>query len=168
MSSGKQILLSILKDLSQNSLSKLNKESTENVKAGFLLHGSSAKHMWPIVEKLSWKQIMQVDQQEDGDPNKLIKKGIGIKQCLISDLFDTLWEENEIPNSVMERFPSITKEEFNAGMTAIKLLLTSVEWHTTLNEIEYDGKLDEAEKNKMIDVCKRKLIEFRIDPEDYS
>ena len=53
-------------------------------------------------------------------------------------------------------------------MTAIKLVITSIEWHTTLNEVEGDGSLDKAEKAKMVNAYKRKLEEYRIDPEDYS
>ena len=77
MASGKQILLSILKELSQNGSSEWNTDSSNNIRAGFLLHGSSAKYMWPLVERLSWKEITEADVQEDGDSNKLIKKGMG-------------------------------------------------------------------------------------------
>lgn len=168
MPSGKQILLSILKELSQNNESTLNQESSDNVKAGFLLHGSSASYMWPLVEKLSWQKITEEDWQEDGDPNKTIKKGIGIEQGLLSDLFDVMWEENEIPDTVKERFPTISTEDFNAGMTAIKLLLTSLEWHSSLNEVENEGELETTARTTMMDNYKRKLKEYRIDPEDYS
>ena len=168
MPSGKQILVSLLSEYSQKKTVKNQLEKiTERVKAGLLLHGSTAKLMWPTVEQLTW--IEQTPDIEQGD-DEVKKQGLGLKDAdlLLSDFFSVITEGEEIPDHIKENYPEITKEAYTAGIHIIWSLLKALEWSKTYEDAENLGKLDESEKESMIAVYERKLIEYRNDPEDYS
>ena len=168
MPSGKQILVSLLSEYSQKKTVKNQLEKiTERVKAGLLLHGSTAKFMWPTVEQLTW--VEQTPDIAQGD-DEVKKQGLGLKDAdlLLSDFFSVITEGEEIPDHIKENYPEITKEAYTAGIHIIWSLLKALEWSKTYEDAENLGKLDESEKESMIAVYERKLIEYRNDPEDYS
>ena len=123
--------------------------------------------MWPTVEQLTW--IEQTPDIEQGD-DEVKKQGIGLKDAdlLLSDFFGVITESEEIPDHIKENYPEITKEAYTAGIHIIWSLLKALEWSKTYEDAENLGKLDESEKESMIAVYERKLIEYRNDPEDYS
>jgi hypothetical protein len=57
MPSGKQILLSLLRTYSQLGVEDpAREEATDRLKAGLLLHGSTAEETWAKVERVAWLQ----------------------------------------------------------------------------------------------------------------
>ncbi|MEW7280399.1 hypothetical protein ABW636_17545 [Aquimarina sp. 2201CG1-2-11] len=168
MASGKQILLSLLSEYSQKKTAKQQLEKiTERVKAGLLLHGSTAKFMWPTVEQLTW--VEQTPDIEQGD-NEVKKQGLGLKDAdlLLSDLFDLITESEEIPENIKEIYPELTKEAYQAGTHIIWSLLKALEWSKTYEDVENLGTLDTNEKEDFLTSYQKKLEEYRKDPDDYS
>lgn len=110
MASGKQVLLHFLK---KNSLQKTKKEDlvdvSEDIRVGFLLHGSTPKEMWQIVDIIEW------GEEIDNENNEVISQGLKIKDKSVSltELFDNMtWEsQNKIPKRVAKRFPELTQSE---------------------------------------------------------
>jgi len=168
MASGKQILLSLLTEYSQKKTEQDQiLEITERIKAGLLLHGSTAKFMWPTVEELTW--VEKTPNIELGD-SEVKQQGLGLQNTdlLLSDLFSLITENTEIPENIKEIYPELTSEAYKAGIHSIWSLLKALEWSKTYEDVENFGKLDESEKEGFLESCTRKLVEYRKDPEDYS
>ncbi|MFC5048409.1 hypothetical protein ACFSTE_13725 [Aquimarina hainanensis] len=168
MASGKQILLSLLSEYSQKKTTKQQLEKVTNrIKSGLLLHGSTAKFMWPTVEELTW--VEQRPDIEQGD-DEVKKQGLGLRdsELLLSDLFGLITESEEIPENIKEIYPEITNEAYKAGIHIIWSLLKALEWSKTYEDVENSGKLDVSEKERFLKNYERKLVEYRNDPEDYS
>lgn len=166
MASGKQILIHFLK---KYSLQKIKKEDlvdvSEDIRVGFLLHGSTPKEMWQIVDTIEWGE----ETAEESD--EVIGQGIKIKDKNISlpELFDYItWEsEHKIPKKVAKRFPELTQSEYYAATRIMGLVLSSIEWSKQLSEVENGGKPDSVELDKYLKLYKEKLGYYREDPENY-
>lgn len=168
MAIGKQILLSLLSEYSQKKTSKQQLGKViERIKSGLLLHGSTAKFMWPTVEQLTW--VEQTPDIEQGD-DEVKKQGLGLKDTdlLLSDLFGLITENEEIPGNIKEIYPELTKEAYQAGTHIIWSLLKALEWSKTYEDVENSGTLDTNEKERFLTIYQKKLEEYRNDPEDYS
>jgi hypothetical protein len=166
MASGKQILIHFLK---KYSLHKIKKEDlvdvSEDIRVGFLLHGSTPKEMWQIVDTIEW------GEETADESDEVIGQGIKIKDKNISlpELFDYMtWEsEHKIPKKVAKRFPELTQSEYYAATRIMGLVLSSIEWSKQLSEVENGGKLDSVELDKYLKLYKEKLGYYREDPENY-
>ncbi len=168
MASGKQILLSSLIESSQKFQKEGETESvSEELKAGLLLHGSTASFMWKMVEKLGWINQRIVIDEEVGD---IEKQGLGLakQNVLLSVIFEKITDNEHLLETVKSDYPAIEKEDLEAAIHIIWLLLKSLEWSKNTESVEDNGKLDLKEKEHLINSYKRKLNDYREDPEDYS
>lgn len=166
MASGKQVLLHFLKKYSlQKTKNEELDDVSENIRVGFLLHGSTPKEMWQIVDTIEW------GEEIDNENNEVISQGLKIKDKSVSltELFDNItWEsENKIPKRVAKRFPELTQSEYYAATRIMGLVLSSIEWSGWLSEVENGGKLDAVELDKYLKSYKEKLEDYREDPENY-
>ncbi|UGS19921.1 hypothetical protein [Flavobacterium cyclinae] len=166
MASGKQILLHFLNKFS---LKKTNKEAlaeaSETIRVGFLLHGSTPKEAWQMVDTIEWGEEIEEESQE------VISQGLRIKDKNISltELFDYMtWDSDAVrPQKVGERFPELKQSEYYAATRVMALVLSSIEWSSWLSEIEQDGKIDPSELEAFLTSYKEKLKNYRNDPENY-
>lgn len=166
MASGKQILIHFLK---KYSLQKTKKEDlidvSEDIRVGFLLHGSTPKEMWQIVDTIEW------GEETADESDEVINQGLRIKDKNISlpELFDNMtWEsEHKIPKRVAKRFPELTQSEYYAATRIMGLIFSSIEWKQQLTEVENGGKLDSVVLDRYLKSYKEKLGYYREDPENY-
>lgn len=166
MASGKQILIHFLK---KYSLQKTKKEDlidvSEDLRVGFLLHGSTPKEMWQIVDTIEW------GEETADESDEVINQGLRIKDKNISlpELFDNMtWEsEHKIPKRVAKRFPELTQSEYYAATRIMGLIFSSIEWSQQLTEVENGGKLDSVVLDRYLKSYKEKLGYYREDPENY-
>ena len=168
MPSGKQILLSLLSEYSQKQTPANEIEHvTQRVKACLLLHGSTSNYMWRVTDKLAWLQ--ETDEVEEIE-TEYNTQGLGLAESglLLSNLFDLMTQTQDIPEDVKEVYPDLTQDAYLAGVHSIWLLLRSLEWSKTYEDVEEGGALDLSAKERLLKSYQRKLIEFKNDPEDYS
>ena len=166
MASGKQILIHFLK---KYSLQKTKKQDlidvSEDIRVGFLLHGSTPKEMWQIVDTIEW------GEETADESDEVINQGLRIKDKNISlpELFDNMtWEsEHKIPKRVAKRFPELTQSEYYAATRIMGLIFSSIEWSQQLTEVENGGKLDSVVLDRYLKSYKEKLGYYREDPENY-
>lgn len=166
MASGKQVLLHFLE---KYSLQKTKKEDladvSENIRIGFLLHGSTPQEAWKIVDTIEW------GEETEHESNEAISQGLKIRDKSISltELFDYIsWEsEHKIPKRVAKRFPELTQFEYYAATRIMALTLSSIEWSVWLSEVENGGNMDFAELDRYLKSYKEKLGYYREDPENY-
>lgn len=97
------------------------------------------------------------------------EEGLGIKDTdiLLSDLFSVICDTEEIPPSVLERFPNISKKQYESATRLIELLLTSLEWNSTDSMVENSGTVNKDEMDHLLSVYRKKLSLYRKDPEDF-
>lgn len=60
----------------------------------------------------------------------------------LSDLFEVLIEDDEIPERIQEKFPLLTQAEFSDALDLIWYLLSSLQHLEELNSVENRGNLD--------------------------
>lgn len=164
MPNGKQILLRLLGKYSQEKTPKKElEEVTETVKSGLLLHGSSSHQMWNMTHELAW---LERSPDQDG----IVKKqGLGLRASdfLLSELFGIITENEKIPAPIKKEFPELSQKAYKAGIHTIWLLIKALEWSESYEEVESEP-FDLKETERLLSIYKRKLIEYRKDPEDYS
>ena len=86
MPSGKQILLHLLEKYSLDFQEEENlSEVSENLRAAFLLHGSTPEKMWYNVENIEWGS-------KKDEKNQIVIQGLKIrgKDILLSELFEEI------------------------------------------------------------------------------
>ena len=166
MASGKQILLHLLRKYSlQKTKNEDLADASEDIRVGFLLHGSTPKEMWYNVDTIEW------GEEIDEDSNETISQGLKIKgkDISLTELFEYLtWDSDiKIPSKISKRFPELTQSEFYSATRIMSLILTSIEWSNWLSEVENNGEMDYVELDKYLKSYKEKLTSFREDPEKY-
>jgi hypothetical protein len=137
--SGKQVLNKILYDLSTKLIN--NKElslATQKLRAGLLLHGSTSEENLELVSKLVWSS------SHEDDTGEVWRQGIATKNgnIFVSDLFETIIENETLKESVMKEYPELSSMDYDAGMFAIWLLISSVQMFTELLPVEVDDDID--------------------------
>ena len=160
MPSGKQILLSLLQDCSQRLVEGAEiADVTDRLKAGLLLHGSTPDEMWFHAERMTW-----LSKVEDGE---ITKQGLGLKDkdIFLSDLFNYIVWDEDIPRKVKEEIPNITQKEYNSAIHIIGCLLSSLQWYECLSSVENAGNLDQKTSEKLIASYRKKLAAFRENPD---
>lgn len=165
MTIGQHILLSLLSEYTK---SKTPSEELEDVsdrlKAGLLLHGSSSNAMWKTVDELTWISVT------DEKKNDTKRQGLGLKQqnLPLSDVFDLMTQNSNIPDALKAEYPKLTHEAYQAGVQTIWLLLRALEWshNGTNNDIadDFNSKM----KEDLIASYIRKIEEYKSAPDDYS
>jgi len=166
MSSGKQVLLHFLKKYSQQKQKPEDlEEVSENLRVGFLVHGSTQKEMWHNVDAIEW------GDEKSADGERFVGQGLKVKNKDIpfAELFEYIvWNsESEIPKEVQERFPNLTQKEYASATHLMSLILSSVEYWDDLSEVENNGKLDHEVVEGYLESYKKKLGYYREDPEGY-
>ncbi|NES85805.1 MAG: hypothetical protein F6K10_32895 [Moorea sp. SIO2B7] len=162
MPSGKQILQSVLAELSQSEQTEDSLDFiSDRVRAALLINCSTASETWFTVEKMGW-----ISEYED---DELIKQGLGIKskRIFLSDLFEYLVEDGIIPESVKRRFPDLSQEEFNDATFIIWHILSSLQYWKELSVVENGGVLALKDREKMIESYLRELSLFKENSYEY-
>ncbi|GAA5497135.1 hypothetical protein Rhal01_03325 [Rubritalea halochordaticola] len=158
MPSGKQILLSEITRLSQTKLTEQELEAaTERIKAGLLLHGSTADSAWPTVEKFAWIE------KEPG----IQGPGLANDDIYLADLVNALKSENDIPTVIKDSYPELSLKNYRAGLHIIWLLLSQLYYQDSLSVVENDGNFDEDAAEKMISAHIEKLQIYRKNPKEF-
>ena len=157
MPSGKQILSSEIKAFSQaSSPSKNLAEASDRLRAGLLLHGSTADSAWPTVERIAWT----------GDEH-LQGPALVSNQLFLADIVTALRAANEIPEEVSERYPDLTVRDYQAGLHVIWLLLSQHYYCSDFSQLENGGELDVEEADKLMKSYLAKLEIYRSNPEEF-
>lgn len=162
MPSGKQVLLYLLQKFSQKVQNEEDLfEVSEDLRAALLLHGSTPDHMWFNVERIAWLS----EEDEDGP----IRQGLGLrgKNIFLSDIFESMTYDDEIPENVKRDFPNLTKDEFTSATDIMWLLLSSTQWFDCLSSVENNGQLDMKQVKDWMISYRQKMNLFRKDPADY-
>ena len=157
MPSGKQILLSLLQQYSQRPLDvEEAREATERLRAGLLLHGSTADESWGRAERIAWV----------GRPDGVQGLGLERENLLLADLFEDI-VESELPERVKKRHPSLSPEAYEHAVEIMWLLLSQLQFYDELARVENGGVLDEAASEHLIANYREKLGRYRADPRAY-
>jgi hypothetical protein len=159
MPSGKQVLLSVLQKYSQSKQENIDLASvSDRVKSALALHCSTAGETMAKLEKLSWLS--------ESSESEVVKQGLGLSKgkVFLSDLFEELIQEDEIPARVKNRFPSLTQEDYSDSLDMIWSLLSSLQYWDELSSVENDGQLDQLESEKLLKTGSKSLKSFGEDP----
>jgi hypothetical protein len=160
MPSGKQVLLRVLTELSQGTLPPpTGEEISDRVKAGFLLHGSTASESWPAVERLEWTE----GRDREGE---VYRHGIAYEGIFLSDLLEELITPDEVPAHLAAKYPELSPKKYHEAMGFIWLILSSVQWFSELGSVE-EGSDNKATGEELLSSCVAKLRHFRVHPEDF-
>lgn len=157
MPSGKQILLSLLRTYSQQGVDAIAQgEVTDRLKAGLLLHCSTAEETWADVERVAWVR-------EDG------VQGLGVARTgtLALAIFEALVGDHVLPEHVAREFPSLSQADYEAAILVLRALVSQVCFYDGLNSVENGGALDEAESERLIANYREKLAMYREDPDEF-
>ncbi|WP_411846036.1 hypothetical protein AAFN60_21225 [Roseibacillus persicicus] len=158
MPSGKQILLSLISEISQRKSTGLEAPSiTEQLRASLLLHGSTAADRWHEVADVEWST--------EGDS----RQGLALKKSgiLLTDLFEEM-VDGPIPESVRRAFPALTEEEYSSATSVMWMLLSALQFFDELESVESGGNLDLEERDRMIGSYTEKLKNFYADPNEFA
>ncbi len=136
--SGKQILSKILADLSTTMTPpEALPEATRRLRAGLLLHGSTASESFDHAGRLAWRSGI------DGH-SRVWRQGIATAEttCFLTDLFESMREMPGLQAFLRARHPGLTAAEYEASEWALWLIVSSVQMYTQLLEVERDATLD--------------------------
>ena len=161
MPSGKQILLSLLSEYSQRETVSENLSNvSDRIRAGLLLHCSTAEETWFKVDKIAWLSE---------DDNGVSRQGLGFEKqrVFFTDLIDELSVDERLFTIVKEKFPELTKSDIDDAMFFIWHILSSIQFFTELSSVENDGELDPSEKEFLLENYQSKWKLFKDDPYDY-
>lgn len=163
MPSGKQILLSVLAEISQCQQGDESlEEVSEIVQAALLIHGSTAAETWFHVTRSGW--LSERDKKRG-----LVRQGLGLSDrgIFLSDLFEAMTKDASIPKSVADAYPDLTEEEYESATFLMWLVLSACQFFDQLSPVENGGQLDRDATNRMIDNYRSKLESFKADPDGY-
>lgn len=133
--SGKQVLSLILADLSTTVTAESELSlATDRLRAGLLLHGSTADETYEIVSRLTWASSLD----DEGD---VTAQGIAIGNgaVLISDFFEEIMDIPKLKQKMLKRYPELQPDDYEAGILAIWLILSSVQTFTCLLPAEVES-----------------------------
>lgn len=136
--SGKQVLLQILSELSTKVTAEHDlAQATRRLRAGLLLHGSTADESFESASRVSWAS----KRDEDG---VLGQQGIAIGEArvLLVDLFDTVFSMKGLEEHVTSVHPNLDSKDFEALQWMMWLLVSSVQMYSWLVGIEQVDELD--------------------------
>ena len=159
MPSGKQILLSVLQEYSQRRQEEPEMHEVTNVlQAALCAHCSTSGE--------TMKKISQIGWLSHSDEDGLVKQGIGVKKsnAFLSDIFEELIQNDEIPKGIKDRFPTLSQEEYSLSLDMIWWLLSSLQYWEELSSVENFGSIDKEEKDKSINAYKRWMENYEKDP----
>ncbi|MFL0801196.1 MAG: hypothetical protein K6L80_12145 [Agarilytica sp.] len=156
MASGKQILLSVLTDLSQSETPlEALEDSTAKFISAFMVHASTSDENWNFATKFKW--LSQSD--EDG----LVRQGVGLEKgsLFLSDFVEKLTENSQIIDSISASMDGYTSEDVESCLSFIWYLLSANQYWQELTSVENGGVLEQAERELFIRNYKDKLNNYR-------
>jgi len=136
--SGKQILLKILSDLSTRVISDAGlDEATCRVRAGLLLHGSTAEESYEKASRIVWATA----RDRLGELNR---QGMALASgpVFISDLCETVFSMPGLKEHVLEEHPQLSEQDYEAFEWVLWLLVSSVQMFASLNAVEMTEEID--------------------------
>lgn len=154
MPSGKQILLSLLQTYSQQGVDAIAQpEVTDRLKAGLLLHASTAEETWAQVERIAWVRGEGV-------------QGLGVARTgtLALAIFEALIGDHLLPEHVAREFPGLSQADYEAAVLVLWAVVSQVCFYDGVNSVENGGALDQAESERLIANYREKLALHRKDP----
>ncbi len=143
--SGKEILLSILGDLSTKQLKREElPDATSRLRAGLLLHGSTAEESFESASRVIWAS----EENNDGVQRQGIALANGM--TFITDLYDRVFTHPELKSWVLAGFPDIDEKDYDAFEWTLWLLVSMVQMFPRYIPIERSGAIDIDEWVKMM------------------
>lgn len=136
--SGKQVLLQILSELSTRVTPEHDlAEATRRLRAGLLVHGSTADESFESASRVTWAS----GHDEDG---VLEQQGIAIGEAkvLLVDLFNTIFSMKGLEHHVTHAHPGLSPRDFEALRWTMWLLVSSVQMYSWLVGIEDTDGVD--------------------------
>ena len=136
--SGKQVLLQILSKLSTKVTAEHDlAKATRRLRAGLLLHGSTADESFESASRVCWASRYD----EDG---VLGQQGIAVGEARVPlvDLFDTVFSMKGREEHVTSVHPKLDSKDFEALQWTMWLLVSSVQMYSRLVGIEQGDELD--------------------------
>lgn len=159
MPSGKQVLLKILQDYSQQRLADNDLEqASETIRSALCGLCSTSSETMEEIQEMGW-----LSYSDDGE---LVKQGLGLVKAdvFLSDLFEELIEDNEIPDRIKERFPELTQQQYSSGLDMIWWFLSSVQYWEELSPVENGGVLEDDKAKEHLNNYKNWLKRYEKEP----
>ena len=110
--------------------------ATRMLRAGLLLHGSTAEESYLNTSRISWASK---GDPATGDARQGI--AIGDDQVMLTDLYDTLFEMNGLKEHLKNAHPSLTDTDLEAYEWVMWLLVSMVQMFQQLLSVESDKDL---------------------------
>ncbi len=128
--SGKQVLLRILQELSTQQLNDDGlKSATDRLRAGLLLHGSTADETFEDVSRLHWAS--------DRAEGEVWRQGIATTGgVFVADVLETMFEMPQLDEHLMKHHPALSPADCDAARHALWLVVSAVQMFTQLNAVE--------------------------------
>lgn len=136
--SGKQVLLRILEELSTRVTPEADMDrATQRLRAGLLLHGSTADESYERSSEVAWAS------QRDSD-GALLQQGmaVGDNKIFLTQLYDAVFSMNGLKEHVLKQHPKLSPEGFEAFEWLMWLLVSAVQMYPELVSIEGVDELD--------------------------
>ena len=134
--SGKQVLLRILYELSTHALPEPSlPDASGRLRAGLLLHGSTAEESFEHAARLKWCS----ESDEDG----VRRQGAGTSGgVFVSDVYEDMIEMPGLSQHLVQRHPELTLEDVEACEWFMWLIISGVQMFSQLNVVEENGEID--------------------------
>jgi hypothetical protein len=130
--SGKQVLLEIVRGLSTRKLlDDQLADATQQVRAGLLLHGSTAEESFEHMSHLGWVSR----EDEWGRKRQGIGSGSGV---LLTEFLGQLLGAPNLEAHVRGALPSLSSREYLALEHALWCVVSALQMYEELNSVEMD------------------------------
>ncbi len=152
--SGKQILMSVLKELSTRRVpdTELDK-ATSRIRAALLWHGSSSEDNFRRARVLRWA---------NSPGNGVVERqGLATQsgRLLLSDFLETMFEMPGMQRYMLESFEGLSEEDYEAAKWALWCLVSAPQMFSELLEVEAAND-DELQVEKWIEDMREKYDFF--------
>ncbi len=135
--SGKQMLLKILAQLSTSLTAPADlPDATRKLRAGLLLHGSTAEENYQAVKNVHWASSL------DGE-NNVWRQGIATVEgdVFLADIVESLADAPGLKQYVLSEHPHLTETGLEAGLHTLWLIVSAAQMFSQLLELEA-GEID--------------------------
>ena len=159
MPSGKQVLLDVLGNLSQKATeSSACEEVSETLRAALCAHRSTSSE--------AMEQILRTQWKSDSIDGEVLRQGIAIGSSgvFISDLFEELIQNRDMPTHLRERFPELSQADYESGLDTIWALLSAVQFWKELESVENSGDFEREASERVLDGFRSWLKSYREEP----
>jgi hypothetical protein len=129
--SGKQILMSVLKELSTRRIpdSKLEK-ATDRIRAALLWHGSTSEDNFRLARYLQWANAVV-----DGEVERqgLATNGGSVLLC---DFLETMYEMPGLENFMRSSYKGLSKKDYEAALWGLWCLVSATQMFSYYLNVE--------------------------------